>query len=999
MKRQWDIEELIEHFTLVADDEELLANKTGATRLGFALLLKCFQLEGKFPAAKHEIPKDVVNYVAHQLKLEGSLFAQYDWEGRTIKLHRTQIREQYQFREATNADTEDMTAWLISTRLAADQNMEHLKVKVAERFRELKIEPASAERIERLIQTACVTYEQQFFESVFERLPVSTREQLDALLERFKDEDEEAELEEEPGVPHQEPEERPRIVRWRDLKARPGAIGLSSMLAETDKLRMLSALALPADLFATASPKVVRLYRDRAATEGVAELRRHPAATRYTYLASFCLQRKAEIIDGLIDLLLLVIRRIENTAEKRIGKQVVEEAKQRVDDKPRLLRRVAQVALDHPNKTIRKGIYPVMSREQCQAIVQEEPEVEYHDRVYLRMRASYRDHYRRMMPGVLSMLEFRSNNESHRPVIEALALIKRYIGTSGTYYPPEEDPLMEGVVRPMWHDLVHEKDKQGEWRTSRINYELCVLEALRDGLRCRELWVVGADKYRNPEDDLPKDFEEKRQEYYEALSLPQDAHAFVEHLQQQMIDALHSFDQALPKLEDKVRISAKNGGWIHLTPLSPQAEPFYLRKLKAEIGKRWGMTSLLDILKEADLRLGFTRHFHSPATREVLERSILQKRFLLCLYGLGTNTGLKRVSMGDHEQSYDQLLFTRRRYLHADQLRAAIIDVANAIFQVRQPHIWGEGTTTCASDSTQFGAWDQNLMTEWHLRYGGKGVMIYWHVERHATCIYSQLKTVSSSEVAAMIKGVLRHCTQMTVEKQFVDTHGQSEIAFGFCRLLGFELMPRLKNIYEQKLYRPKAGEPNAYPNLKLILTRPINWELIKQQYNQMIKYATAMRLGTAETEAILQRFTRTGPQHPTYQAFLELGRAVKTIFLCRYLESEALRREIHEGLNVIENWNGANSFIFYGRSSEFATNRLDEQELAALSLHLLQICLVYVNTLLIQRLLAEPKHFRQMRKEDFRALTPLIYSHVTPYGTFRLDLSERMQIEDTASA
>ena len=59
-------------------------------------------------------------------------------------------------------------------------------------------------------------------------------------------------------------------------------------------------------------------------------------------------------------------------------------------------------------------------------------------------------------------------------------------------------------------------------------------------------------------------------------------------------------------------------------------------------------------------------------------------------------------------------------------------------------------------------------MTEWHLRYGGKGVMIYWHVERHATCIYSQLKTVSSLEVAAMIKGVLRHCTEMKIDKQFV---------------------------------------------------------------------------------------------------------------------------------------------------------------------------------------------------------------------------------------
>ena len=250
-----------------------------------------------------------------------------------------------------------------------------------------------------------------------------------------------------------------------------------------------------------------------------------------------------------------------------------------------------------------------------------------------------------------------------------------------------------------------------------------------------------------------------------------------------------------------------------------------------------------------------------------------------------------------------------------------------------------------------------------------------------------------------MIKGVLRHCTQMKVEKQFVDTHGQNEVAFGFCHLLGFRLMPRLKNIYAQKLARPEAGKPDAYPNLQLILSKPINWDLIREQYDQMIKFATALRLGTAETEAILRRFNQTELQHPTYRAFAELGRAVKTIFLCQYLQSEALRREIHEGLNVIENWNGANSFIYFGKNGEFATNRLDEQEIAALSLHLLQICLVYVNTLLIQRVLAEPQQLRQMKKEDLRALTPLIYSHVTPYGLFRLDLSERMEIEESLSA
>ena len=105
--------------------------------------------------------------------------------------------------------------------------------------------------------------------------------------------------------------------------------------------------------------------------------------------------------------------------------------------------------------------------------------------------------------------------------------------------------------------------------------------------------------------------------------------------------------------------------------------------------------------------------------------------------------------------------------------------------------------------------------------------------------------------------------------------------------------LPRLKAIPSQKLYRLQTGRPEDYSNLESILTRPINWELIRQQYDEMIKYATAMRLGTAETETILKRFTRDNLKHPTYQALMELGKAIKTIVLCRYLSSEALRREI----------------------------------------------------------------------------------------------------------
>src|SRR5229473_2109681 len=194
-------------------------------------------------------------------------------------------------------------------------------------------------------------------------------------------------------------------------------------------------------------------------------------------------------------------------------------------------------------------------------------------------------------------------------------------------------------------------------------------------------------------------------------------------------------------------------------------------------------------------------------------------------------------------------------------------------------------------------------------------------------CIYSQLKTCSSSEVAAMIEGLLRHDTEMEIEKNYVDSHGQSEVAFGFCRLLGFQLLPRLKAIHAQRLYRPEPGQPDAFPNLQPVLRRPINWELIRQQYDQMVKYATALRLGTAETEAILKRFTRNNLKHPTYLALAELGKAIKTIFLCQYLHSESLRQEIQEGLNVIENWNGTNNFILYGKGGEIASNDLDNQE------------------------------------------------------------------------
>jgi TnpA family transposase len=358
---------------------------------------------------------------------------------------------------------------------------------------------------------------------------------------------------------------------------------------------------------------------------------------------------------------------------------------------------------------------------------------------------------------------------------------------------------------------------------------------------------------------------------------------------------------------------------------------------------------------------------------------------------MGTNTGIKSMESLP-EDDYKDLLYIRRRFISKEGLRQSIAQLVNATLAVRLPHIWGETTTACAADSKQFVAWDQNLLTEWHLRYGGRGVMVYWHVERNSTCIYSQFKRVSSSEAAAMIQGVLKHCTEMEVERQYVDSHGQNVIAFAFCRLLGFELMPRLKGISRQKLYKAEAGQD--FPNINPIMAaKAINWELIEEQLDTIVKHAVALKLGMADAESLLRRFCRNNIQHPAYKALAELGKAIKTIFLCKYLDSEELRREINDGLNVVESWNSANGFIFYGKQGEISSNRKESQEIGLLCLHLLQASMVYINTLMIQDVLKDTEWSYKMTPRDLAALSPLFTLHINPYGRFELDMESRIEL------
>ena len=197
---------------------------------------------------------------------------------------------------------------------------------------------------------------------------------------------------------------------------------------------------------------------------------------------------------------------------------------------------------------------------------------------------------------------------------------------------------------------------------------------------------------------MPADFEAQRTPYYEALNLPLDSECFIADLQAEMREALQTLDNGLPN-NPYVRISKKRGGWIALTPLDAQPEPPNLNALKNETTATWPMTSLLDMVKEADLRLNFTDALKSPTAYETLDRSVLQPRLLLCLHGLGTNAGLQRMAGHQSGMTHKDLAYVRHRYVGLDALRRAIAIVTNGTLHTRDPVIWGNGTTACASDS------------------------------------------------------------------------------------------------------------------------------------------------------------------------------------------------------------------------------------------------------------------------------------------------------------
>lgn len=177
-----ELGDLVEHWTLVGTERDLVAAKNYDTQLGFALLLKFYGRFGRFPRGRSELHDDAVEFVARQLGVSAGSVGLYEWSGRTIKRHRAEIRVHFGFRECTVADADELAGWVAGGYAQEERRYELVRDALVAELRSRSIEPPTPDRVERIVRSGLHQAEKILISRISRRLSAEVRERLLALV-------------------------------------------------------------------------------------------------------------------------------------------------------------------------------------------------------------------------------------------------------------------------------------------------------------------------------------------------------------------------------------------------------------------------------------------------------------------------------------------------------------------------------------------------------------------------------------------------------------------------------------------------------------------------------------------------------------------------------------------------------------------------------------------------------------------------------------------------
>jgi len=414
MNYEFDEEELTQFFTLTGSDYELLSHtRKPNTRLGYALLIKTHQFLG-FPLEKKEsIPDGVVQYIADQVNLPPAVFDQYAWGGRLWFLHLGKYREAKGIKPFSEGFIESLNQIVFKLGKMV-YSPPKLMEKVIEALNTLKIEIPAQNRLHRYIGSA----QNKLFEELFSQLTRSLSLDHKNTIERY--------LEVNDGSSQYD---------W--LKACPGKLGMASLLEEIEKLHCVRLVDFKCPKLNEFSRQVLEELRDRAMSEDVSLMKRHPEIIKFGLMGVLLYFRNQEIIDGIVRLFIDLVRRIDKKAEKTLEKKIIKQIKTIYGKKEKLYK-IAKAATANPKGTIDTVLFRVVDEDSLHRIIEEfeaGSENNYEVAKAKEMRKKYSSHYRKMLRPVLNALEFRVNNAAFENTLKGLEIIKQLMDSKDSLYP------------------------------------------------------------------------------------------------------------------------------------------------------------------------------------------------------------------------------------------------------------------------------------------------------------------------------------------------------------------------------------------------------------------------------------------------------------------------------------------------------------------------------------------------------------------------------------
>ena len=547
MQQLWSSEGLREHWVLTAQEHLLLKGLSGRRKLVLAYYLKYFLQHAQFPSLTVCVPEVVADFLGEQVGFLGPLPSQIP--KRTDRYYRKVVSEHLRLKRFDKSHAQSFSDWLVVDVLVGAPPGSDLDGQIVGWFLSHQIIRPKAVRVDKIVAAAERKFERHIFKVISSRLTVGQKSKLDGLVSTTD-----------------------AASPFAGLGRSPSGASVQAVQDVVARLDLIRGLGISRDILADIHDDHIAQFARRASGETAWDMRRHPPAVRYGLLSCFCVLKLAELIDDLGDLIAGITHKISARAESKVIKEYVADFRM-VESKDTLLGKIIVAVDKAPEGHIPDVIFPVIGRDKihelAQAYMAQTPSFTY--RVQKTMRQSYSRHYRRILPIVLGGLSFASNSPTMSPLLRALTVLNAKHGSKAHYYNAKDVPI-EGIVPGNLRDLMVETAPDGLQRINRISYEICVLQRLREKLRTKEIWLEGAKRYCDPDQDLPTDFDAKRSAYFDLLGQHEDPAQFVGNLKQDLASALVMFDRDLPFNKD-VSIKHRAGkARISLRQLGPQSD-------------------------------------------------------------------------------------------------------------------------------------------------------------------------------------------------------------------------------------------------------------------------------------------------------------------------------------------------------------------------------------------------------------------------------------------